>query len=120
MFPRETHALLVSMCGATVNLNDINLELSTLPPGIPSDLSGWNKFRNLISLRGQLATQVAMIGTKLRILPKSRDVRRLRTTETYICSEPSVVNLSMSCGCMSGAGLTSTQSLSSAYKRPAV
>ena len=80
-FPRETHALLASMCGAIVNLNDINLELSTLPPGIPGDLSGWNKFRNLIRLRGQLATQVAMIGTKLRIMPMSRDVRRLRTTE---------------------------------------
>src|SRR5215831_5848072 len=73
-FPRETHALLASMCGAIVNLHDINLELSTLPPGIPSDLSGWNKFRDLIRLRGQLANQVAMVGTKLRILRKSRDV----------------------------------------------
>jgi hypothetical protein len=76
-FPRETHALLANMCGAIVNLHDINLELSTLPPGIPGDLSGWNKFRNLIRLRGQLA----MVGTKLRILPMSRDVRRTRTTE---------------------------------------
>jgi hypothetical protein len=80
-FPRETHALLASICGAIVNLNDINLELSTFPPGIPSDLSGWNKFRDLIRLRGQLASQVAMIGTKLRVLPQSRDVRRLRTTD---------------------------------------
>jgi len=79
--PRETHALLATMCGAIVNLNNINLELSTLPPGIPGDLSGWNKFRNLIRLCGLLASQVATVGTNLRITPTSRDARRTRTTE---------------------------------------
>jgi len=48
MFPRETHALLASMCGAIVNLHDVNLELSVLPPGIPGDLLGWNKFRKAL------------------------------------------------------------------------
>jgi len=80
-FPHETHALLVSMCGAIVTLNDVSLEIAALEPGIPIDRSGWNKFRHLIRLRGQLATQVAMLGTKLRILPQSRDVRRSKTAD---------------------------------------
>ena len=50
-------------------------------PGIPSDRSGWCKFRDLIALRGQFASQVASVGTKLRVLPQSRDVRRVRTAD---------------------------------------
>jgi hypothetical protein len=43
----------------------------------------------------------------------------LDSTKRHICLKPSNVGLSVSCGCMSGAGLISNQSLSSAYKRPA-
>jgi hypothetical protein len=81
MFPHETRALLATLCGILVNLNDLNLEMAAREPGIPTDRSGWNQFRHLIRLRGQLATQATMIETKLRIIPTSRDVRRTRTTE---------------------------------------
>jgi hypothetical protein len=80
-FPPETRVLLAALCGVMVALDAVSAELSKLGPGIPSDRSSWCKFRDLIALRGQLATQVASVGTKLRIFPQSRDVRRLKTAD---------------------------------------
>jgi hypothetical protein len=54
-FPHETRALLAALCGMQVALASVSAELSKLGPGIPSDRSGWCKFRDLIALRGQLA-----------------------------------------------------------------
>jgi hypothetical protein len=79
-FPHETRTLLAAFCGMIVSLSEVNAELAKFP-GIPRDRSGWCKFRDLIALRGALATQVASVGTKLRILPQSHDVRRLRTSQ---------------------------------------
>ena len=78
--PHETRTLLAALCGVIVSLGDVNAELSKFA-GIPRDRSGWCKFRDLIQLRGQLASQVASVGMRLRVMPQSRDVRRLRATD---------------------------------------
>src|SRR5262249_3653385 len=72
-FPPEARTLLAALCAVIGSLTDVNAELSKFA-GIPRDRGGWRKFRDLTGLRGQLATQVVMIGTKLRIMPQSRDV----------------------------------------------
>jgi len=79
-FPYETRGLLASWCGAAVGLADVNAQLSQFA-GVPRDRGNWRKFCDLHRVRGQLTGQLLSLGTKLRILPQSRDVRRLRTTE---------------------------------------
>ena len=64
----------------SIGLADVICELVEMGPGIPEydneNPAPWNRYLALTKIRGQLAAQVAMTGTKLRILPQSQDVRR--------------------------------------------
>jgi phage terminase small subunit len=70
--PREAHALLTAYCMVKVQLDDVHGALAAFAPGIPEDRPGWQRYRELTKLRGQLATQLASLGTKLRLTPQSR------------------------------------------------
>src|SRR5215471_5612651 len=70
--PREAHALLTAYCNVVVQLNDVHQALAVFGPGIPEDRPGWERYRALTRLRGQLATQLASLAVKLRIAPSAR------------------------------------------------
>jgi phage terminase small subunit len=70
--PREAHALLTAYCMIKVQLDDVHGALAAFAPGIPEDRPGWQRYCELTKLRGQLATQLASLGTKLRLTPQSR------------------------------------------------
>jgi hypothetical protein len=71
-FTPETHTMLGTLCAVTVQLAGVNREFAKFEPGVPVRAARWKRYRELTRMRGQLANQIAMLSTKLRITPQSR------------------------------------------------
>ena len=70
--PRETHALLTAYCNIVVQLDDVHAALAAFGSSIPEDRPGWQRYRELTKLRGQLSGQLSSLATKLRLTPQAR------------------------------------------------
>ena len=71
-FPRECHALLTAYCTIKTQLDDVHQALAAFGSSIPEDRPGWERYRELAKLRGQLIGSLISLATKLRLTPQSR------------------------------------------------
>jgi hypothetical protein len=69
-FPRESRDLLETYCEVKIDLVDVNAKLRTFKHG--NDFPRGPDFDRLLRWRGQLATQLAALATKLRFSQQSR------------------------------------------------
>jgi hypothetical protein len=76
LLPRETHPLLMAYCAIKVQLDQVHQALAAFGP-IPEDRTRWQRFKELTSMRTQLAHQLASLSIKLRIAPSARTDRHL-------------------------------------------
>jgi hypothetical protein len=72
LLPRETHGLLEVFVSVKVQLQTVNQALAEFGLQVPQDKQGWQRYRELTRLRGQLAGQLASLATKLRLGPSAR------------------------------------------------
>ena len=77
-FPRECLVLAATFISISVALEAINRELSRFDKGLPRP-GELRSYCELIKLRGPLVTQLALLATKLRLAPSTRNDRD-RTT----------------------------------------
>jgi phage terminase small subunit len=72
LLPRETHGLLATFCAVKIQLETINEALAAFGARVPEDKQGWQRYRELTRMRGQLSGQLSSLAVKLRLAPSAR------------------------------------------------
>jgi phage terminase small subunit len=80
-FPRECHALLAAYCVTKTQLDDVHQALAAFGSSIPEDRPGWQRYRELTRLRGELIARFTSLATKLRLTPQTRVHRYVAGTQ---------------------------------------
>jgi hypothetical protein len=75
-FPRETHPLLVELCGLIVLSRTVGRELAAIPRDQLADTAVLARFSALVRTQVRLSGAIASLSTKMRLTHQSRYGKR--------------------------------------------